>query len=204
MNSFLKDFEPYGGAIEIVTTIFKCVKGDGSKRRFPTPCKCLKELTKLISLNNYLYIRGLSLPYHLEQDIEKYAAGKGLGCQWHWNGPEENEGITRSVYYVEVSDFGMIKIGYSENPYKRLGEIRFGGLGEDANILALEPGWSEVESIRHKQFRHDRNRIFSHDGGTELFFDSDEMRDWIQEVRDKNGMLRMPKYYERRIGEIPS
>lgn len=202
-NKFVEETAAYGGPINIVTTVFKAVSDDGKARRFPTPCHCLKKLLEIITLNNYLAKRGYSLPAYLEEDLRMYVEGRGYGCQYHWNYNREQDVVRRSVYYVEMPEIGMIKIGYSDAPYKRLGDIRSRGFGDTANIIALEEGAKEEERERHRMFRSSRNRVFSHDGGTELFLDSEELRDWTSEVRERSGMNRHPKFYEYKIGTLP-
>lgn len=202
-NKFVEEMSAYGGPINIVTTVFRAVSLDGSARRFPTPCYCLKKLLEIVTLNNYLAKRGYSLPMYLEEDLQMYVDGKGFGCQYHWNYNREQEVVRRSVYYVEIPEIGMIKIGYSDAPYKRLGDIRAKGFGDTANIIALECGGKEEERESHKMFRSSRNRVFSHDGGTELFLDSEELRDWTSKLREENGMNRQPKFYEYKVGTLP-
>lgn len=53
------------------------------------------------------------------------------------------------VYYIAAC--GRIKIGKSENVQKRLAEIQ---TPEAPELLGIEPGYSEVEAERHREFGH--------------------------------------------------
>lgn len=54
------------------------------------------------------------------------------------------------VYYVRLADH--VKIGYTTNLRERVSQLR---VGREA-LLAVEPGWREVEAQRHAMFAAER------------------------------------------------
>src|ERR1019366_3941363 len=202
-SKFPNDMAPYGGPLKVATTFFKSVGDGGTTRKFPMQCRCLKEIVRLIALNNYLHSRGLSMPLYMEEQLAGWIAGDGFGCEWHWN-KEGNTTTVANLYYILSPEQGLIKIGYSMYPYERLGGLRAHGFGEKANILALEHGGKELETEIHRKFKESRQRIFAHDGGTEIFTPNEEMMNHIKEVAETNGMNREPRLYEHKFTDSPT
>ena len=82
------------------------------------------------------------------------------------------------VYIIKIEKY--VKIGFTENPIKRIKSIQ-GGLPSDLDVLLLIEGTMELEKKLHYQFKEDRNR-------GEWFFFSQDIKDYISLMM--NGDLR--------------
>lgn len=84
------------------------------------------------------------------------------------------------VYYVQI-DPQRIKIGYTSNLKARLSALRL----QPSSLLAMEPGDSELERERHRQFGGER--IVSN---REDFAPSERLLEWIDQTREAHGLPR--------------
>lgn len=78
------------------------------------------------------------------------------------------------VYYIRIGDY--IKIGTTTNLRMRMSIL------QPDEVLATEPGYTEVESMRHQQFRHLRIRPKS-----ERFHPAQELLEHIEMIRGHYG-----------------
>lgn len=82
------------------------------------------------------------------------------------------------VYFILNESAGMVKIGFSRNPEKRLTELRTGSAGE-IKLLATIEGSLAIERQLHKRFEmHRRNG--------EWFIYSDEIRSYINALKPQS------------------
>lgn len=84
------------------------------------------------------------------------------------------------IYFVQCE--GMVKIGYSNNPYKRIQALKTSNPLELVMLLVIEGKQSDEAKI-HKQFEKDHFR-------GEWFFLSDTIKNYIQSVQKSNQDLR--------------
>jgi hypothetical protein len=77
------------------------------------------------------------------------------------------------VYAIERADDEAVKIGWSYNPYKRLGVLR-STLKKELRLLGFEPGGRDREMKLHRQFRYWRikGEWFRNEGAVERFVNS--------------------------------
>jgi DNA-binding XRE family transcriptional regulator len=61
------------------------------------------------------------------------------------------------VYYIAAPETGLVKIGFANDPEKRLGKIRVDSPSLIV-LLAFENGGKDKEAARHNQFAHLRAR----------------------------------------------
>lgn len=85
------------------------------------------------------------------------------------------------VYYVGIRELQQVKIGTSGNPRSRLMELRRRWPG--LVLLAHERGGSDVERLRHRQFRDLRVRSRP---GREWFHRDETLMEHIAKVRAAN------------------
>lgn len=87
------------------------------------------------------------------------------------------------VYYLGDPEVRQIKIGCS----MRLG-TRITSLLEQRPaivLLAVEPGYKDLERARHREFR--QYRVAHHGGNREWYHKNDELMAWINSVRQYHG-----------------
>lgn len=82
------------------------------------------------------------------------------------------------VYYIGVPIGGLVKIGFSQNPWARIGALRT--TNPNLQILAVERGTMEQERNRHEEFKAERTE-------GEWFTRSDSLQSLIREL--SNGTI---------------
>lgn len=80
------------------------------------------------------------------------------------------------VYFIANHEDGTVKIGYSDDPQRRLSDLQMGNHSR-LEILATVPGGQDVEQMLHERFADSRI-----DG--EWFDLSGNLREFIQRVRN--------------------
>lgn len=83
------------------------------------------------------------------------------------------------VYFVEID--GLIKIGYSANPARRLESFGLYSLNTTVRLLALERGPRSKEQRLHRQF--DEHRVKVRGKSNELFNPHDDVLDYVASGR---------------------
>ena len=78
-----------------------------------------------------------------------------------------------AVYFIQEENNGNIKIGSSNDPYKRLGSLQTGN-SKKLKLIKIIKGGKEVESRLHHKFRKDKKT-------GEWFFPSEELLKFINE-----------------------
>jgi hypothetical protein len=120
--------------------------------------------------------------------IEKVVADVPL-CRSHLQkitdalGQTPRSVISGVVYYLGDPDTQQVKIGSSTRLPVRFATIA--GQRPNVRLLAVEPGYTELEKRRHREWR--RHRVSHHGGNREWYHKTPEMMQWINDVRKAHG-----------------
>lgn len=87
------------------------------------------------------------------------------------------------VYYVGDPDTQQVKIGCTTRLASRFAAIRT--QRPDVRLLAIEPGYLDLERMRHRQFA--RDRVTHHGGNREWYHKTDQIMDHVNEIRGRHG-----------------
>lgn len=84
----------------------------------------------------------------------------------------------KDVYFIQINNWDVIKIGSAYDPQKRFKAIRIAMPYETELVGIIKDGGNETEKYLHRCFRKYRIRR----GGVEWFKGNDEMRKEISEI----------------------
>jgi phage terminase small subunit len=87
------------------------------------------------------------------------------------------------LYFIIADDLGLIKIGRSNNPSKRLRTIS-NELDTKVEMIKILTGKGDMENLLHKRFKHLNKRFKTNDKiNTEWFEITDELTEYINKVK---------------------